>query len=91
MTDVLEIRLLLKRGNTVSDVLYDADPSDFGGHVPFVGDRIVQFLKGKNDGYRVVERIFEMGGRSKYVSLVVEDANLGDLADLPRFMDTPRT
>ena len=80
------IRLLFKSGAKISDDLYDVEPADFGGHLPAIGDRIVQMLKVGCEGYRVTDRIFETGSsNTKYVSLVVEEDPLHDLADLRRF------
>lgn len=79
------VRLLLKRNGKVSDDLFDADDGDFCGMMPAIGDRIVHMLKGGVEGYRVVDRIFEMGGRADYVTLIVEEESTKDINRLGRF------
>ena len=85
MTNTFYMRFLLKRGDQIEDAQFDPDPLDFGGHLPAVGDRIVRFLRGGNEGYRVVERIFDVGSRHKTANLVVERVSMTDIERLPRF------
>jgi hypothetical protein len=79
------IRLLLKQGDKIKDVLYDVNPEDFCGAIPAIGDRVVQMLQGDCEGYRVTDRIFETGATEKYVTLVLEEDPLADLQGTNRF------
>ncbi|GHE49914.1 hypothetical protein GCM10019059_06450 [Camelimonas fluminis] len=87
MADVW-IRLLISRGNGIEDAQETIPLSDFGGHIPSVGDRVVEMLRPRNTAYRVVERIFETNAadrKNTYIGLVVEPAVMSDLEAMPRF------
>lgn len=79
------IRLLVKKNGRIEDMGESIYLDDFGGHLPAIGDRFVQMLKGENDGYRVVDRIFDTGHRSRAMSIILERISMSDIDHIPRF------